>query len=136
MTARNLQDEAKKRGLPWSAAKGFDTFTPIGKYHPKSGFPRPDHLRLQLSVNGSIKQDGCTEDMIFKIPQLLEHITSIMTLEPGDVVLTGTPSGVGPVIPGDVIEAKLIDLITGARLSSLKLSAIARQGGYQFKNTN
>ncbi|KAJ8517206.1 hypothetical protein ONZ45_g5582 [Pleurotus djamor] len=132
MTARNLQDEVKKRGLPWSAAKGFDSFTPIGEFIAKSAIRDPHNLNLSLRINGQVKQDGNTSDMIFQIPRLIEHITSIMTLEPGDVVLTGTPSGVGPVSAGDKIECSLSDPTNGTVLSTLDLLAVARQGGYHF----
>ncbi|KAL0946478.1 hypothetical protein HGRIS_012695 [Hohenbuehelia grisea] len=132
MTARNLQDEAKKQGLPWSAAKGFDTFTPIGDYFPKARFPAPETLRLQLRVNGVVKQDGSTADMIFKIPRLIEHITSIMTLEAGDVVLTGTPAGVGPVVPGDMIEARLLNPANKELVTFLNMAVVERQGGFEY----
>ncbi|KAG7093013.1 hypothetical protein E1B28_009311 [Marasmius oreades] len=100
MTARNVQDEVKKLGLPWSTAKGFDTFTPIGTFIPKSEIQDPHDLLLTLTVrflfpfpspcsvqffllqiNGTIKQHGSTSDMISRIPRLIEHISSIMTLE-------------------------------------------------------
>ncbi|KAK0196489.1 hypothetical protein IW261DRAFT_1418210 [Armillaria novae-zelandiae] len=132
MTARNLQDQVKKRGLPWSAAKGFDTFTPIGSFIPKDKILDPHDLRLSLKINGGIKQNGTTADMIFRIPRLIEHISSIMTLEEGDLVLTGTPSGVGPVSPGDKVECLLADP-SGKALSTLDFLAIARDGGYEFK---
>ncbi|SJL12289.1 related to Acylpyruvase FAHD1, mitochondrial [Armillaria ostoyae] len=132
MTARNLQDQVKKRGLPWSAAKGFDTFTPIGSFIPKDKILDPHDLRLSLKINGGIKQNGTTADMIFRIPRLIEHISSIMTLEEGDLVLTGTPSGVGPVSPGDKVECLLADP-SGKSLSMLDFLAIARDGGYEFK---
>ncbi|KAF9495809.1 hypothetical protein BDN71DRAFT_1488768 [Pleurotus eryngii] len=151
MTARNLQDQVKKRGLPWSAAKGFDTFTPIGEFIAKSAIQDPHNLNLALKVcsqaglwcahvnatatlkiNGVVKQDGSTSDMIFQIPQLIEHITSIMTLAPGDLILTGTPSGVGPVAAGDQIECTMSDPASGKILSTLNLLATNRKGGYKF----
>ncbi|KAG7448349.1 mitochondrial protein [Guyanagaster necrorhizus] len=132
MTARNLQDQVKKRGLPWSAAKGFDTFTPIGSFIPKGNVLDPHDLRLSLKINGRVKQNGTTADMIFRIPRLIQHISSIMTLEEGDLVLTGTPSGVGPVSPGDNVECLLADA-SGNSLSTLDFIAIARDGGYEFK---
>jgi len=82
MTARNLQSNVKSLGLPWSAAKGFDGFTPISTtFLPSSDVKDPTELRLTLTVNNEIKQDGKTKDMIFGIPRLLEHVSSIMTLE-------------------------------------------------------
>jgi len=132
MTARNLQDKVKKQGLPWSAAKGFDTFTPIGPFIPKSTVKEPHDLRLSLKINGITKQDGTTADMIFRIPRLIEHISSIMTLEEGDLILTGTPEGVSPVVVGDKVECALADA-DGKELASLVFTATARQGGYQFQ---
>ncbi|KAI5900660.1 uncharacterized protein SCHCODRAFT_02608509 [Schizophyllum commune H4-8] len=132
MTARNVQDAVKKKGLPWSTAKGFDTFTPVGDFIAKSAVANPDDLRLWLKINGAFKQNGTTADMIFKIPRLIEHITSIMTLEEGDLVLTGTPSGVGPVSPGDKIECGLTTA-SGDELAALNFDAVQRQGGYSFQ---
>ncbi|KAG2105435.1 hypothetical protein BD769DRAFT_1643407 [Suillus cothurnatus] len=117
MTARNMQDEVKKKGLPWSAVKGFDTFTPIGSFIPKSSVSDAHDLMLSLKINGAIKQNGTTGDMIFRIPRLIEHVSSIMALEEGDLILTGTPSGVGPLNPV---------------LAELKFTAESRGGGYQF----
>jgi len=133
MTARNLQEQVKKQGLPWSAAKGFDTFTPIGSFIPKSHITDPHNLSISLKINGEFKQNGKTADMIFRIPRLIEHVSSIMTLEEGDVILTGTPSGVGPILPGDNIECALSDATTGTELATLAFTAVARVGGYHFK---
>ncbi|KAM6500073.1 hypothetical protein JOM56_003087 [Amanita muscaria] len=133
MTARNLQDKVKKQGLPWSAAKGFDGFTPISQtFIPKHLIPNPHNLRLSLKINNEIKQNGSTSDMIFRIPRLIEHVSSIMTLEEGDLVLTGTPSGVGSVIPGDRVECLLTDE-TGKTLATLEFDAVLRQGGFEFQ---
>ncbi|KAF9242110.1 hypothetical protein BU15DRAFT_73037 [Melanogaster broomeanus] len=133
MTARNMQDEVKKKGLPWSAVKGFDTFTPIGKYIPKSSITDAHNLKLSLKINGVTKQDGTTADMIFRIPRLVEHVSSIMALEEGDLILTGTPSGVGAILPGDMVECALADA-SGKILDELTFTAISRDGGYQFKS--
>jgi len=133
MTARNLQDKVRKEGLPWSAAKGFDTFTPIGPFIPKEAVKDPHDLRLLLTINGETKQNGSTGDMIFKIPRLIEHISSIMMLQEGDLILTGTPQGVGPVLPGDQVECALLGP-DGERLLALDFEAVQRQGGYQFQD--
>ena len=98
VTARDLQ---KKDGQ-WTRAKGFDTFCPVGPWvsdevDPASG------LAIETRVNGEIRQHGTTADFIFTIPQLLAYITAAITLEPGDLVLTGTPSGVGPLHEGDQV---------------------------------
>ncbi|KAH9484468.1 Acylpyruvase FAHD1, mitochondrial [Psilocybe cubensis] len=132
MTARNLQDKVRKAGLPWSAAKGFDGFTPIGSFLPKETVKDAHDLRVSLKINGETKQDGTTADMIFRIPRLIEHVSSIMTLEEGDLILTGTPSGVGPVNPGDKVECALTEA-DGRALLELDFDAVQREGGYQFQ---
>jgi len=104
LTARNLQQIAKDKGLPWTQSKGYDNFCPVGNFMIKSKIPDPQNVELWLSVNGKIRQKGNTNQMLFPIPKLLEYITSIMTLEVGDLVLTGTPSGVGEILPGDKLE--------------------------------
>lgn len=111
MTARNAQDEAKKKGLPWSIAKGFDTFLPVSEVIPKSSLladPHDKSVQLYLSVNGEVRQRDSTELMLFQIPRMLSDISKVMTLEVGDVVLTGTPKGVGSVKGGDVMTAGLV----------------------------
>jgi len=132
MTARNLQEEVKKKGLPWSAVKGFDTFTPIGPFIPKESVVDPHNLNIALKINGAIKQEGNTADMIFRIPRLIEHISSIMTLEEGDLILTGTPEGVGRVIAGDKVECTLGDASSGKEIASISFTAADRQGGYNY----
>ncbi|KAJ7574655.1 hypothetical protein C8J56DRAFT_467381 [Mycena floridula] len=132
MTARNIQEHVKKRGLPWTTSKGLDTFTPIGNFIPKEEVKDPHDLKISLKINGEFKQNGTTADMLFRIPRLIEHVSSIMTLEEGDLVLTGTPSGVGPVVAGDKIECLLAD--NNKELATLSFTAIDRAGGYQFKS--
>lgn len=105
MTARDIQDEAKKAGRPWSAAKGFDTFAPVSAAVPAGRFPDPHKLEIWLKVNGEFRQKGSTSQMIYDIPTVIEYVSHIMTLEPGDLIATGTPEGVGPVKAGDVVEA-------------------------------
>src|SRR4051812_13003964 len=105
MTARNIQNEAKKKGLPWDIAKGFDTFLPMSQIIEKALIPDPHKIELYLTVNNEVRQNDSTELMLFKIPRLLSDISKVMTLEPGDIVITGTPKGVGPVVPGDVMRA-------------------------------
>lgn len=109
MTDRKLQGDLKSKGHPWTLAKGFDTSCPVGSYLDRSVIGDIDNVRLWLKVNGEMKQDGNTKDMIFRVPNLLSFISQYMTLEVGDLVLTGTPSGVGPVRSKDVIVAGLGD---------------------------
>ncbi len=105
ITARDLQDDAKRKGLPWTLSKGYDTFAPIGPKIVAKGEIDPNNLEIGLKVNGVIRQKGNTSQMIFKIPEIISYISSIMTLEKGDVIATGTLSGVGRIESGDEIEA-------------------------------
>ena len=107
MTLRDVQNSLKAKGLPWEIAKGFDTACPLSDFVPASAVPDPHNLRLRLSVNGELRQDGCSSDMINRVPRIIAHISAIFTLQPGDVILTGTPAGVGQVVAGDVIEADI-----------------------------
>jgi acylpyruvate hydrolase len=104
MTARNVQNEAKKKGLPWDISKGFDTFLPISNIIPKSAIPDPHDIEVWLSVNDKMKQDDSTKLMLFDIPRILSDISKVMALQEGDIVITGTPKGVGPVEAGDVVR--------------------------------
>ncbi len=107
MTLRDVQAEAKKKGLPWTVAKGFDTSAPISAFVHPEAVPDPHNLAIRLTVNGQIRQSSTTASMIFRIEQMIAFISSVMTLEPGDLIYTGTPEGVGPVQPGDVLTAEL-----------------------------
>ena len=132
MTARNVQDRVKAKGLPWSTAKGFDTFTPTSAFIEAAKIKDPANLNLWLKVNDQIRQNGNTRDMIFDIPHLIQHVSSIMTLEEGDLVLTGTPEGVGQVKGDEVMTAGLQDA-QGNVLEQLKFNVANRVGGYEFK---
>lgn len=110
MTARELQEKAKKAGEPWSTAKGYDTFCPISDVIPVSDIADPAKVELWFKNNGVLKQKGHTSDMIFNIPTLIAHISTIFTLEEGDLILSGTPEGVSAVKPGDVMTAGITGL--------------------------
>jgi 2-keto-4-pentenoate hydratase/2-oxohepta-3-ene-1,7-dioic acid hydratase in catechol pathway len=101
VTARDLQ----KSDSQWTRAKGFDTFCPLGEESSK--LPDLGSLSVVTRVNGVERQRGESSEMVFSIPSLLAYISQIMTLEPGDLVATGTPSGVGPLVPGDVVEVEI-----------------------------
>ena len=105
MTARDIQRQAKDNRAPWSVAKGFDTFAPLGPLTDAGAVPDPQALDLKLTVNGEVRQAGSTRDMIFPFALVVAYLSRIFTLEPGDLVYTGTPEGVGPVEKGDVLEA-------------------------------
>jgi 2-keto-4-pentenoate hydratase/2-oxohepta-3-ene-1,7-dioic acid hydratase in catechol pathway len=110
MTARDLQAEAKKGGRPWSVAKGFDTFAPIGEFVAPEDVPDPSALAIELRLNDRIVQSGSTKDMIFSPTFLVHYASHIFTLERGDLIYTGTPEGVGPVSDGDVLVATVAGL--------------------------
>lgn len=107
MTLRDVQGEAKKNGLPWSIAKGFDTSAPTSDIITADQISDPHNLTITCKVNGQTRQHSSTGKMIFKIEKLIEFISSIFTLERGDLIYTGTPEGVGKVINGDLIEAEI-----------------------------
>ena len=102
VTARDLQ---KKDGQ-WTRAKGFDTFCPVGPFLSDEVDPEAG-LTIETRVNGELRQRGSTKDFLFSIPELLRYITAAITLEPGDLVLTGTPAGVGPVAAGDRVDVAM-----------------------------
>jgi 2-keto-4-pentenoate hydratase/2-oxohepta-3-ene-1,7-dioic acid hydratase in catechol pathway len=103
VTARDLQ----KTDGQWTRAKGFDTFCPVGASRAVSADFDLTSLEVIGRVNGSERQHGAARDMIFAIPTLLSYISHVMTLEPGDLVATGTPEGVGPLVAGDVVEVEI-----------------------------
>ena len=102
VTARDLQ----RRDGQWTRGKGFDTFCPLGPAIETELDPLVG-LSIECRVNGEVRQSGSTADMVFGVAELIEFITRVMTLLPGDVVLTGTPSGVGPVVPGDRMDVEI-----------------------------
>ena len=106
VTARDMQNEYRKRGDAWSLAKGMDTFGPISDYVPADGIDL-SNLHLTLKVNGEIKQDGNTSDMIFSPAKLISYVSRYMTIEEGDIMATGTPEGVGEIVPGDIVELEI-----------------------------
>lgn len=116
VTARNWQNDAKAAGRPWCRAKGCDTFLPISKMLSPESIPLDPatgavSVDLFLSVNGEMRQSGSTRDMIFPIPRLIEHVTSHVTLDEWDIILTGTPAGVGEIKHGDVVKAGIAGLV-------------------------
>lgn len=135
MTARNAQNEAKKKGLPWSIAKGFDTFLPISAIIPKAALPNPHDVELYLTVNNEARQSDSTNLMLFRIPRILSDISKVMTLEEGDIVLTGTPKGVGSVVPGDVMRAGI--RVGGKEVEEAKIEVKVEESksAFVFKET-
>ncbi|NVM45575.1 MAG: fumarylacetoacetate hydrolase family protein [Candidatus Lokiarchaeota archaeon] len=108
ITARKLQVKDITSKLPWFRSKSLDTFGPIGPRIVKHlEINDPHNLKIELKLNGEIKQTSNTKHLLFKIPELLENISQFFTMEPGDIIATGTPSGIGPIKPGDLIEASI-----------------------------
>ena len=112
LTLRDVQGELKKKGLPWEIAKGFDTSCPLSSFVEASSVADPQNLRIRLTVNGEIRQDGNTSMMIHRIPAIISHMSGNFTLEPGDVILTGTPAGVSRIVSGDTIVAEIPGVAT------------------------
>lgn len=133
MTARNVQEEAKKKGLPWTIAKGFDTFLPLSRFVPKEKIPDPYNVQLELSVNGEVRQSDKTKLMLFPIHKILSHMSCMMTLQKGDIILTGTPKGVGIVRPGDKVHASMS--VDGEVIEELGLDSVEKDGPYIYKET-
>ena len=120
MTMRDVQNEMKKKGLPWTLAKGFDTSAPVSSFVSSKLVPNPEALTLQLNVNGTTRQHSGTNDLIFPVSKLIAYISQFVTLEKGDIIFTGTPQGVSQVKSGDTLDATLSDS-KGAILASLSV---------------
>ncbi len=112
MTRRDLQGIAKKTGRPWEIGKAFERSAPAGPLKPAADIGHPDHGRIELKVNGEVKQEGDLDHMIWKVPEMISHLSEYFELAAGDVILSGTPSGVGPVVKGDRMEATIEGLGT------------------------
>lgn len=107
LTLRDIQTELKQKGLPWEMAKAFDKACPVSEFVPAQLIPNPQNVELRLTVNGAIRQQGNTQQMIYGIHELIAYISNYFTLLPGDVVLTGTPAGVGTLKTGDALFCSL-----------------------------
>jgi len=111
VTARAQQRSDQERKHPWFRSKSVDTFGPMGPLLVTSEeIPDPHALRLSCRVNGELRQDDSTGSMVYRIPALIAFLSRWFRLEPGDVIATGTPSGIGPVVPGDVVECRIENL--------------------------
>ncbi len=107
MTLRDIQAEAISKGLPWTVAKGFDTSAPVSSFVRPAQVPDPHALMISLAVNGQLRQRANTASMLFRIDEVLAYLSTVFTLEEGDLIFTGTPEGVGPVEHGDQLHAEL-----------------------------
>jgi 2-keto-4-pentenoate hydratase/2-oxohepta-3-ene-1,7-dioic acid hydratase in catechol pathway len=122
-TLRDLQKYFKEKGLPWAIAKGFRTSAPISKIVPVGQFVKnKNDFEIELYINGELRQVGNTIDMIYSIEELIEYLSSIYDLEPGDIIFTGTPEGIGKLNSGDKLQAKLIDYINGNTYIDLNIN--------------
>ncbi|WP_103256695.1 fumarylacetoacetate hydrolase family protein [Tabrizicola aquatica] len=112
MTRRDLQGEAKKMGRPWEIGKAFERSGPVGPLRPVSEVGHPDHGRIELKVNGALRQEGDLNQMIWKVPEMISYLSEYFELQAGDVIMSGTPAGVGAVVRGDTMEATIDGLGT------------------------
>lgn len=137
VTARNVQNEAKKKGLPWSIAKGFDTFLPISQVIPKDRIPNPHDIVVWLEVNGKPRQRDSTNLMLFDIPRMLSDISKVMALEDGDIIVTGTPKGVGPMEGGDLVTCGIEVDGKAVAEANIKIEVVddTTEGSYEYKET-
>jgi len=104
MTRRDLQGEAKKLGRPWEVGKAFEASAPCGPLVPASEIGHPNAGAVTLKVNGELRQQGDLNQLIWKVPEMISYLSGLFTLQPGDIIMTGTPAGVGAVKRGDVLE--------------------------------
>ena len=110
LTLRDLQRHAREKGNPWSVAKGFDGACPLSGFKPVEQINDLQNLNLSLQLNDITKQQGNTKNMIFPVDYLVSYVSTIFTLEAGDVILTGTPSGVSPIGKGDRLKATISEI--------------------------
>jgi fumarylpyruvate hydrolase len=110
MTRRDLQGEMKKMGRPWEIGKAFERSAPVGPVHPASAVGHPADGRIALEVNGDLRQEGDLNQMIWKVPEMISFLSEHFALAGGDVILSGTPSGVGPVQKGDAMRLTIAGL--------------------------
>ncbi|MBX2838646.1 MAG: fumarylacetoacetate hydrolase family protein [Gammaproteobacteria bacterium] len=112
LTRRDLQLAARDKGRPWDLGKGFDHSAVIGPIHPVKNVGHLQEGRISLSVNGDIKQEGNLNELIWSVPEIISILSETITLVPGDLIMTGTPAGVGPLQPGDVCTVEIEGLGT------------------------
>jgi len=107
LTLRDLQSELKEKGLPWEIAKGFDTSCPLSDFVPAEQVDNPNNIRLVLKINGEVRQDGTTAQMMRSVEEIIVELSQYYTLEPGDIILTGTPAGVSRIQSGDELFGEI-----------------------------
>jgi fumarylpyruvate hydrolase len=107
LTRRDLQAESRKQGKPWDTAKAFDHSAPLSAIVPAARIGHPARGRIELSVNGALRQQGDLADMIWNVPEIIAELSTLFELAPGDLIFTGTPAGVGPLVPGDTVRGSI-----------------------------
>ncbi|WP_400765619.1 fumarylacetoacetate hydrolase family protein [Methylosinus sporium] len=107
LTRRDLQSEARKAGRPWDLSKGFDNSAPLGALAPAARIGHPGKGRISLAVNGAIRQDADLSDMIWSVAEIVAILSQFVRLEAGDLIFTGTPAGVGPIVSGDHVTGEV-----------------------------
>ncbi len=107
MTRRDLQGEAKKMGRPWEVGKAFEDSAPCSELVPAADIGHPDSGAIWLKVNDELRQEGNLDQLIWKVPEVIAHLSGLFTLAPGDIIMTGTPAGVGPVQRGDEMHGHI-----------------------------
>lgn len=110
LTRRDLQTQARENRKPWDMSKGFDFSAPIGLIQPAAQIGHPKAGRIVLKVNGKPTQDGDLSDLIWSVPEIIAALSTYVALAPGDLIFTGTPSGVGPLVRGDVLVGEIADV--------------------------
>ncbi len=112
LTARDIQQKAKKAGLPWALAKGFDNSAPVSAFIEREDARITDDTPVRLLLNGTVRQHGLIGSMIFPIPRIIAFLSRFFTIRRGDLIFTGTPQGVGPLKPNDILEVSLGDIVS------------------------
>ena len=112
LTRRDIQRQAKKLGRPWDMAKGFDYSAPVSELVPAAEVGDANHLEISIFVNGQQRQHGNTKQMIWNLAEIISMLSKLVTLQAGDLIFTGTPEGVGPLVKGDEVTAKITKLPT------------------------
>lgn len=107
MTRRDLQGQAKEMGRPWEVGKAFEQSAPMGPIYPVAQVGHPDAGAVELKVNGTMRQTGDLNQLIWKVPEMIAYLSEYFELAPGDLIMTGTPAGVGAVVRGDVMEGRV-----------------------------
>jgi fumarylpyruvate hydrolase len=110
MTRRDLQGEAKKMGRPWDTGKAFDQSAPCSALVPVAQCGHPSQGNIRLMVNGEVRQEGDLNQLIWNVPDTIAYLSTLFTLQPGDLIFSGTPAGVGPIKKGDVLEGEVVGL--------------------------